>query len=101
MARVLVRVKKGRAMEFYAGDNFRHHAQVILTPRVETDSEVVFAKQGEFFEVEERDIEAALSYFTAEHPGADVTVYAATHQGVRPAGELVMKKITKDGILPA
>lgn len=54
----------------------------------------------QFYEVAETDLDAAIHDLTKRHPGVEVVVYAPVKCGVRPAGELVSKNISKNGVLP-
>lgn len=59
-----------------------------------------FAKEGEFFLVEEDDVELFLKLFAEANPGHEVQVYTLTQSAQCPAGPMVVKKVTKDGVLP-
>lgn len=100
MARALLRVKRSESVEFFGGDRMRYQPRMILTDKIDQDSQN-YIKHGEFFEIEEVDIEAAIMSFARENPGCEVFVYLMTHSGVCPPGDLVMKTVSKDGVLPA
>jgi hypothetical protein len=57
--------------------------------------------QCEFFEIEEQDLDGFVSELTRQHPGKEVRVYTLSQVSERPAGDMVTKKVTKDGVLPA
>ena len=54
----------------------------------------------QFFEVEDRDVDMVVDNLTKIFPGREIRCYVLESEAIRPAGELVRKKVTKEGILP-
>lgn len=54
----------------------------------------------QFFEVDDKRVNAVVDALTAVFPGKDIQVYTMTESAVRPAGDIVRKKVTKEGVLP-
>lgn len=101
MAKVLVRVQRSKNQwEIFLSRDFRHAApNVIGTSKVEPEQDST--RTAEFFEVDERDAKVAVAEFAKVNPGCEVQVYAMTMAGVCPPGDLVLKEVTKDGVLPS
>lgn len=60
-----------------------------------------FTKEGEIFLVEPDDVEIAMRCFAEANPGCEVQVYNLEASAQCPAAPMVVKNVTKDGILPA
>ena len=98
MAKVLVYVSNNRdKVELYV-ENLRRGAHGISTEHTDNESGT---KDFKFFEIDERDVDIAISTFTNQNAGQEVIIYRPFKSGIRPAGELVVKEISKDGVLPA
>lgn len=100
MSMVFVRVKPTR--EPYKPeivfDGARNHAYGIPTEKFNAETGTTIMHT--FFEVDNRDIDAALRDLTQNHPGCEVEVLEVIKSAVRPAGDIVIKNVTKDGVLP-
>lgn len=59
-----------------------------------------FTHEGEFFLCNEEDLDPTVRALAEANPGREVQVYNLMQSAQCPAGEMVMKKVTKDGVLP-
>lgn len=100
MAKVLLRVKRSNSWEFFV-DGTRNHPRVVLTRAVERDDNEDYRRVGEFFEVEERDVEVVMRILAEMNPGCEVQAHTLSSTGTCPAAEYVLKKVSKDGVLPS
>ena len=104
MAIKLVRVAKTQPIETFLRDaNIRVRHPQAINPREVRDNGL--DGEGsynacEFFEVDEIDVEATVLVLTAQNPGKEVRVYDLIQVSERPAGDMVTKKVTKEGVLP-
>ncbi len=100
MSLLLVRVKPTR--EVYKPeivfDGARSRSYAIPTEKF--NEETGDTIRHTFFEIDKRDIDAALMDLTKNHPGCEVEVLEVIKSAVRPAGDIVIKNVTKDGVLP-
>lgn len=100
MSMILVRVKP--VHEPYKPeivfDGARSHSYAIPTEKF--NEEIGITIRHTLFEVDKRDIDAALRDLTQNHPGCEVEVLEVIKSAVRPAGDIVIKNVTKDGVLP-
>ena len=104
MANKLIRVAKTQEMETFLRDmNVRvRHPRAINPREIRGGLDMDADYSGcEFFEVDETDLDAAVVVLTAMNPGKEVRVYDLVQVSERPAGPLVTKKVTKEGVLPA
>lgn len=99
MSTVLIRIKRSEETDFYA-ESFRVAPRAVLTDEVDLDTTRNFVKQAEFFMVNDMDVKTALQEFARVNPGCEVQVFTLTQSGICPPGELVLKSVTKDGVLP-
>ena len=76
-------------------DGLRRNCSFIATEKVSIDS-----GSPKLYEVEEKELEIAISNLTIWNPGVEVVAYRPYKSAIRPAGDLVMKEISKDGELP-
>lgn len=53
-----------------------------------------------FFSVPDKKVAAFVEYAAKQNPGCEVQVYTLEKVGQCPAGDYVMKDVTKDGVLP-
>ena len=96
MAKVLVLINTpdNRAETYLEG--FDRHCSYIVTDKVGFDGEGT----PRFYELDEKFVDGALTLLTQWNPGMEVVVYKPYRSGIRPAGELSVKEISKEGILP-
>lgn len=52
------------------------------------------------FEVHEENLNEFISWVTRQNPGCEVEVYHLKQSAIRPAGELVTRNVTENGVLP-
>lgn len=96
----VVRGRPDRGLEIFLPDaGVRHHPQVVLCRALDEGSSN-FVKEGEFFFIEDSDVDEAMRGFAQQNPGCEVRVYSLEQSGQCPAGPMVVKKITSDGVLP-
>lgn len=100
LTKYLVRVDKLQD-EYHPGVVFANaRREAFGVPTIAQDSESTPSMDFHFYEVADVDIDVAISHLTSRHPGVEIVVYAPIKSGIRPAGELVSKSISKDGVLP-
>lgn len=58
------------------------------------------ASDSTAFRTTERDVEALVKQVTKDNAGKEVHVFKLVSVAIRPAGDIVTKEVTKDGILP-
>jgi hypothetical protein len=56
---------------------------------------------AEFVYVDERDVEEYMRVLAENNPGCEVRVYALEQVAECPAAEIVVKKVSAHGVLPA
>ena len=99
----LVRVCRTEELSASMPSNRRSGEVRVINPR-EVKDEVYssFAYQGEFFlfEQEGPELEVAIEWLANNNPGKDIEVWNLESVALCPAGPLVRKQVTKDGILP-
>jgi hypothetical protein len=78
-------------------DGGRTHSRVLPVKGFSEDTAYM---EHELFEVDERDINVALEQLTRIHPSRDVGVYRLEKLAVRPPSDIVIRNVTKDGVLP-
>lgn len=102
MAKVLVHVTKVDAWETNAGLQERYRRflpRIFLTSKIDPDR-VEAHSTAAFWEVDETEVESLVRDLTRLNPGVPVRVYKLTSESVRPAGDMVTKQVTADGVLP-
>ena len=53
-----------------------------------------------FFLVHDKKVDAFVEYASKQNPGCEIQVYTMSKVGQCPAGDYVVKDVTKDGVLP-
>lgn len=100
MARVLIRVKEAEG-SFRQELVFDGARNISYAPAAKSfDADIHEGRQAHVFDVEERDVDAALRELTQLNPGREVEVLTVIKSAVRPPGELVIKNVTKEGVTP-
>ncbi len=94
----LVRVCRSTSFEVPFNESRTHHPRGINPRNIGRNES--FHDDGEFFEVNEADLPRIVAALARGNPGKDVHIYELTSVSVCPAGDLVVKKVTKDGVLP-
>lgn len=101
MAKVLVHVNNLETWE--TNENLQERYRRFL-PRVfvtrKLDADRGGLDRASFWECEDTETDALIRDLTRLNPGKEVRVYTMVSESVRPAGELVTKQVTADGILP-
>lgn len=100
--KVLVRVVRNAFLPEVAirGEHrIRRFPNAILTRELNTERSD-FTTEGEFFLVEETEVDAVVRTLAEANPGHEVQTYTMTSSAQCPAGPMVLKKVTKDGVLP-
>lgn len=82
------------------GDGMFHRDVILLGAR-EVPPGAQYERLGEFFLIDDRDVDVALEMFARANPGCDVEIYTMEKSGQCPAGDFVARTVTKDGKLPA
>lgn len=103
MARKLVRiVRTGFTPEFVMPEiRLRSLPQAIIPQNRELDHERSdFMREGEFYLVEEAELDIQVQQFAEKNPGREVQVWNLEQVAECPAAAMVRKKVTKEGILP-
>lgn len=59
-----------------------------------------YRRLGEFFIVDDKEYAAIVALLAKENPGLEVQVYDMIEVSTCPPGEIVTKKVSKDGVLP-
>lgn len=100
--RVLIHVKRKNAYEIgIAEARFRHAAPYAYMPRELDLSNSNFVKEAEFFEIDESpDVDLLMRTLAEQNPGCEVRVFRLSAVSQCPAGPIVVKSVTADGILP-
>lgn len=77
----------------------RHEAYALFGGFRYVDRDNHFEPERDFrtFEVEERDLRAAITTLSRNNPNATIQTYELVEEAYVPAGELVRKKITPEG----
>jgi hypothetical protein len=91
---VLVNTPNNRVEAYVEG--VRRGCFYITTEKVDMNSGT-----PKLYEVEEKDLNTIITQLTTFNPGVEVVAYKPCLSGIRPAGEMVIKEISKDGELPA
>jgi hypothetical protein len=108
MKKLVQVVRDGRADNGYTvGLNLeqrlpsRQHPEAVLTRELSPDRSN-FLKEGNFFYVEEVDVDIVVEHLATHNPGSQVRVFSLESEAQCPAGPIVRKKVNKDGsVLPA
>lgn len=98
MSEKLIRVGKGQVFGVHFPE-LRLGAQGITMETLRDHDD--YRHRGEIYIVDDRDVERAVQILTSENPGKDVQVWDLIQVSVCPAAEMVTKKVSKDGVLPA
>jgi hypothetical protein len=96
MAKVLILINtpNNRAETYLEG--LDRHCHYITTDKVGFDD----GGTPRLYEVDEKFVDGALTLLTEWNPGMEVVAYKPYRSGIRPAGEMTLKEISKEGILP-
>jgi hypothetical protein len=103
----LIRVVRGSYTPEFAPVNapgeWRRRLPSVIIPQndLNPDHGPDYVKQGEFFLVEEEDLPLSMRTFAEGNPGCEVQVYGLEASAQCPAAPMVVKTVTKDGVLPA
>jgi hypothetical protein len=90
-----------RKIGIFLDGNQRREPRMLELPEVNTETDLP-CRSAPFFIIEDdRDEDSVLQYLTRTNPGCEVKIFELTRSGICPAGEMVEKRITKDGELPA
>jgi hypothetical protein len=102
MTRKLIRVARTPDQEVFFHDiDFPRGTRAVgLNPQHVLNPHELFHMQGEFFEIEEAGVETLLKYLATLHPGREVQVFELVQVAQCPAADMVIKQVSKDGILP-
>jgi hypothetical protein len=73
-----------------------------VSGRDEEDILHSYRYNGDLFVVNDpaRSLDVAVKILAAENPGKEIRVYTLTQISTCPAGEMVTKKVSKEGVLP-
>lgn len=77
----------------------RRGPQAIMTRETNVER-TNFTTEGEFFLVDEADVNGIMTVLAETNPGREIQVYNLEQSAQCPAAAMVTKKVTKDGILP-
>ena len=92
----LVRVVRSDHGDLYHSRRF--HASIQFHESMDANKN--YLKCGLLFEVDDQHTDALLAELAEGNPGCEIRVYNLEKTGVCPAAALVMKQVSKDGILP-
>lgn len=102
-----MRVDRAFEVRVYFPD-VRHHVEGLETKEFKLRNQRDFnglnedyMNEGEFFIVDDRDLEHVVGHLARSNPGKEIRVYDMVSVSVCPAGEMVTKKVSKDGVLPS
>jgi hypothetical protein len=98
MSTVLVRVSRNRRILANIGES-RYGVYGVESERLREEDD--YRNKGEWFEVDEREVDRIVGVLAPLNPGKDVQVYTLTQVSTCPAAAMVTKQGSKDGILPA
>lgn len=104
----LVRVQRHDPSPIYFDGHQHNQVYIIATDKVDEPDDSLggpvggpaVMREAEFFLIDEIDIKHCLEQLARYNPGCEVQVYGLEHTGICPAGPLVMKRVTADGVLP-
>lgn len=82
------------------GIRLRTLPMAILPARLLEIERSDFLRDGEFFLVEERDVDNMLMAFAQGNPGCEIQIWNHEASAECPAAPMVVKKVTPDGVLP-
>jgi hypothetical protein len=109
MAKKLVRVARSKGIPTsFPNLIYRAHPEAI-NPREVVDNDrdrewgdgqLSALAECEFFFIEEEDTDTIVTELARVNPGKEIQVYDLSRVSVCPAGEMVTKKVTKEGVLP-
>jgi hypothetical protein len=100
MAQKLVRIDRGRQEIAFYYEEVGFDVEAIGPSKIEHGG-VPYHKQASFFSVDERHIDAFIRQLAKDNPGCPVEVYSLGAVGQCPAGDFVLKEVTKNGVFPA
>jgi len=99
MSRVLIHIARANS-NFEVGLGFNRYT-IRSFPTKEVTAHSFTEEDACFYEVDEREIEGALEFFTSLHPGRTVSIYRLEATALRPAQEKMLRsQVTKEGVLP-
>jgi hypothetical protein len=101
MARVIIRLHKSQMIHTTFDGGNRREIWGLAPLREFSQERDQPMDVLEFFDVDERDAEQCLAFLCKRHPGVEVSIHTMTKTGICPAGDLVMKNVSAEGILPA
>ena len=100
---ILIRVDRGRKMEVNVGVD-THQSVWLLTPLgVNVQGPVNAAMDGEFFTIADArhgDLDRVVKALAEANPGRKVQVFNMERAATCPAAPMVIKQVTKNGVLP-
>jgi hypothetical protein len=99
MSKVLVMVNDPNQRAAGYVLDFRGSAYFIPTDKVGYEEDT--NNPPKFWEINEEHVSNFINALTKRHPGVEVVAYRPYISGIRPAGEITLKEISKDGVLPA
>jgi hypothetical protein len=96
----LVRIVRTGRKEAFLSDHIHQNKRAYFIEPAKLDERPIH-RTAEFFEIEDIDLEATVKLFATSNPGMEVQVYQMTQESICPAGDMVTKQVTKEGILPS
>ena len=102
MSMKLVVIMRNKPFGIASGD-FRREVRGMIPaqiPGLLEDMPHHYRTRGDVFLVDDRDVQNALEIFSSENPGREVQVYNLEQIAVCPAAPMIVKQVSKDGVLP-
>jgi len=98
--KVLIRVANGPEVfnPEVVFPNARRNATALTTKA--TNEDMTDLLHYNYYEVDLRDVDISLAELTTRNPGKEVIAYLPHKTAMRPPGELVIRSITENGVLP-
>lgn len=94
----LVLISKGDEFNIYL-DDVGIEVEVVPVPKTDRH-ENLNLKNTSLFLVDDRHVKLFVQKAAQKNPGSEIKVFSLEKVGQCPAGDFVMKDVTKDGILP-
>lgn len=101
--KTLIHVVRGtpeRGLDFFVDVPVTYHPQVISVNEFDGHDTENILKEGTFFLVTPRDTEVMMNLLAKKNPGREVRAYVLQQVAEAAVGDVYVKKVTEDGILP-
>lgn len=101
---ILFHVNRRRTVHVHIGVDTRHTVTLHTPREVNLDREILEAgKDGSIFSIPDDrhgDVDRIMKQLAEQNPGYEVQMFQLQKVAECPAAPMVMKQVTKDGILP-